>query len=98
METRYWLIEGYDGLKKIFEMRVKAGCFSDRRIESLLRTLTAKAGLSYDEIIGAYARKGTRAANDLLEVRRERARPIYSCGDSPFFTARIVVGDNGRRP
>lgn len=91
MEQRFWLIEGYEDLTKIYDRKVKLGCFSDKQIKTLLKALTAKAGLSYDEIVGAYAKKKTNIANELLFVKKDVLHPVYTCGDGPYFIAQVVI-------
>jgi hypothetical protein len=91
MKEHYWLIEGYDSLTKIYERKEKVGLFSRNQIQALLKTLAAREGLTRDEIVEAYARKGTRIANRLLSVRKESR--CLSCGENPHFTARIVRED-----
>jgi hypothetical protein len=93
--TRYWLICGYDGLTKTFEMTVAVGQFTDDQIKQMLRALAAKAGLEYPEIVGAYAKRGTKAANNLLVVERESATHTYWCGVDHHFSA-SVVDEKGR--
>ena len=90
MNNRYWRIRGYDGFNIIFEMKVELGQFSDRQIQDLLRALAAKEGLSYREIVGAYAKRRTKIANDLLEVRKDANSPVYTCGSDPYFTVSLV--------
>ena len=87
-----WEIRGYDGTEKIFEVRVPAGYFTENQIQELLKTLAAKAGLSFNEIVGAYAKRKTRLANDFLEVRRDGPKSQIMCGSNPHFIARIVKG------
>lgn len=93
MSKRYWRIRGHDGLKVTFEKHVPVGYFSDTQIQLLLRALTAKASLSLEEILGAYARRNSKASNDLLAISKEGPYPHYSCGTNPYFTA-IVVDDH----
>jgi len=93
MSKAYWHIEGYDNLAKIYEKNVKAGYFSDRQIQTLLMALAAKAGLDFDEIVGAHAKKGTKIKNNLLSVQKDGPYPKYSCGDNPYFTARVIRED-----
>jgi len=87
---RYWLIRGYDGVDTIFKQLVPVG--SVRDIKTLLQCLTAKAGLEFEEIVGAHCRKRTRLHNNLLEVSSEGPCPTYYCGTDPHFTA-LVVSD-----
>jgi len=86
----FWEITGYDSTREIFKQTVPSGCFTDRQIQDLLQILVAKAGLSYKEIIGACAKRKTRLANDLLEVKHHRPNQFYECGSNHYFIARIV--------
>src|SRR2546426_10564743 len=95
MNKRYWLIRGYDGFKKIFEMKVGLGQFTDDRIQRLLQALAAKAGLSFAEIVAAYAKRRTKISNNLLAVHKDFSHPTYMCGSDPRFTAN-VVDENGK--
>ncbi len=90
MGQKYWHIQGFDGLNTIYDQKIKAGCISTNEIENLLKVLVAKAGLNYDEIIGAYAKKGTKIRNELLSVKRDGPYQIYNCGVGPNFMARII--------
>jgi hypothetical protein len=57
MNRNTWLIRGYDGTNVIFEARIAAGQLSEKSVKELLRVLTAKAGLTFDEIVGAHLRR-----------------------------------------
>lgn len=81
----YWLIEGFDSTTKIYERQVDIGQLTTDQAKALLRALVAKAALTFDEIVGAYARRKTRVANDHLYVRREGPYPVFLCGDNPHF-------------
>src|SRR5205807_5901444 len=72
MSNFYWHIEGYDSQDKIYDRKVKLGYFSHKQIQALLKALAAKAGLNFDEIVGAYTKKGTKIANDLLSIHKDR--------------------------
>ena len=85
----YCLIRGYDGATLIYERKVDAGQITDEQMIGLLKALTAKAGLGFDEIVGAYARRRTKIANSQLEVWREKPYQRYTCGTDPFFVAEI---------
>src|SRR5260370_259100 len=63
MKKLYWRIEGKDSLTRIFERKVELGQFTENQMKHLLMALAAKAGLDYDEIVGAYATRRTRIAN-----------------------------------
>jgi len=88
-----WRICGYDSSTKIFEITVAVGQMTDNQIEQMLKTLAAKAGLDYGEIVGAYAKRRTKIANDLLAVHRESESATFSCGTNPYFVASIVDDD-----
>jgi hypothetical protein len=89
----YWLIKGHNSLEIFFEMKVGIGQFTSDQIHHLLKALAAKAGLTYSEIVGAYATRRTKIANDLLAVRVDY--PVVMCGTNPYFTA-TVVDQNGK--
>jgi hypothetical protein len=91
----YWRICGYDSSKPIFERTVELGQFTENQMKHLLMTLTAKAGLGYDEIVGAYATRRTNTANVLLIVHRDSEYPTFTCGSNPHFAA-SVVDENGK--
>ena len=93
IKQKYWHIKGYDSQTKIYDQKVKIGCFSESQIKNLLKALAAKSGLDFDEIVGAYAKKGTKISNDLLLIQKDGHYPIYSCGGNPVFIARVDFGD-----
>lgn len=95
MKKLCWRIRGYDSLKPIFERTVELGQFNENQMGHLLMALAAKAGLSYDEIVGAYAKRRTKIANDFLIVQRDPKYPSFSCGLNPHFVA-SVVDENGK--
>ncbi len=90
MKKLYWRIRGYDSLKQIFDRTVELGQFTENQIKDLLMTLAARAGLDYDEIVGAYAKRRTRIANDLLSVQKDSQYATYYCGSNPHFAASVV--------
>ena len=92
-DMKVWKIEGYDSTTKIYAKELPLGCYSDNQIRSLLRALAAKAGLEFDEIVGAFAKRKTKLANDLLLVQRMDVKNGYICGDNPFFTAKVIEID-----
>ena len=71
MLKRFWEVRGFDSTMEIYEGLVPFGCFSDTQMQDLLRALAAKAGLTFDEIVGAYARRNAKIANPLLTVQKE---------------------------
>ena len=84
----YWHIRGCDSFRSIFDVKVESGLFTDDQIQQLLKALAAKAGLTYHEIVGAYAKRRSRISNSLLDVQKDY--PTYSCGENPLFTATRV--------
>jgi hypothetical protein len=83
----HWLIQGFDGLSKIYERRIDARHISEESVRLLLRTLVAKAALTPDEIVGAHVNKRAHDSNQLLGVARDGPRMRLTCGESPYFTA-----------
>ena len=98
MEKRYWMIRVLYGFVEQFATKVSIGQFTERQIEHLLKALAAWKGLQGDEIVGAYAKRGTKIANDLLVVRKDF--PTWMCGDNPTATATVVdeAGSPIQRP
>jgi hypothetical protein len=87
---RCWRIRGYDSTTEIFDQIIPIGQMTDNNMKELLRVLVAK-DLSPSELIGAYAKRGTRISNKLLDVRKEnqpeKRRTLYTCGDNPHYMA-----------
>ena len=94
---KQWLIRGYDSTDMIYEKIVDVGQFTEDQIIAPLKALAAKAGLGFDEIVGAYAKRRTRIVNNLLEVRIEGPHTIFMCGSNPHFIASIVF-EGSRKP
>jgi hypothetical protein len=86
---QHWVITGYESTRKIYERKVKAGIFNEKQTERLLMALSAK-DLTFDEILGACAKKKTKISNGLLTVHRETARYLFWCGQNRYFTAEIA--------
>lgn len=87
---RVWRIQGYDGSELIFEERFPISQMTTEQVIQLLRALASRH-LSSTEIVGAYARRRTRLANDLLHVHKdwqdEKRRMVYMCGENPHYVA-----------
>ena len=100
MGKRYWRIRGYDSSAEIFELRVEVGQITYEQIKQMLKALVAKAGLDYCEIVGAYAKRRIKIANNFLAVRREPESATFRCGTNPHFVASVVneVGASIRYP
>src|SRR3954469_7204102 len=90
MAKQYWLIRGYDGLKLIFDKRVSTGQIGDKQVEAMLKMLTAKAGLSYNEIVGEFTKKGTKLFTTHLHVHWDAPHRTLSCGSNPSFVAKAM--------
>jgi len=89
----HWLIRGFESMEIIYERKVDAGQITEGQMKDLLRALVAKAGLTFDEIVGAYATKRAKIANTLLQVQRDGPYPRFMCGSNPHFIARIERGE-----
>jgi hypothetical protein len=85
----HWVITGYESTNKIYERTVKAGLFNEEQIKNLLMALCA-TDLTFDEILGAYAKKKTKLSNNLLAVNRESSRYMFWCGQNRYFAAEIA--------
>lgn len=96
MSKTYWLIQGYDGTTKIYERRIESGQMTVSQVKDLLKALVAKAGLTFDEIVGAYAKRGTKIANDHLLVQKDGPYPTFHCGSNPHFVIAIAEMEGGR--
>jgi hypothetical protein len=100
MKKRNWRIRGHKGSETFFDKLIPVGCLTEDQLKDLLRCLTAKAGLSFDEIVGAYVKRKTKLAHEFLEVQRAGPFQEFMCGTDPSFTAIIVdeVGNRVPRP
>jgi hypothetical protein len=92
MAERQWVIRGFDGLNQIYERKLRLSHLAEGEVGPLLKTLVAKAGLTLDEIVGAYATRRSRMKNDLLRVQRDGPELRFSCGDNPHFSAVVSGG------
>lgn len=87
----HWKIQGWDGTTKLFEHRINVGQITDKRMNDLIKVVAAKISLSEHEIISGYAKKGTKAYSNYLEVQKlEGEKYMLSCGTSPYVTAVVV--------
>lgn len=87
---KVWRIQGYNGLSKFYEEDIPSGLLTENQLQGLLQTLVAKASLDYYEIIGALVRRKSNRSNELLKVTHYKPKPEYSCGENPYFTARVI--------
>ncbi len=91
IKMKVWRIEGFNGLNKVYQEDINIGLLTEKRIQLLLQTLTAKESLDHSEIVGALVRRKSKQANNLLDVVHHKPNPEYSCGQNPYFTARVVT-------
>src|SRR5271170_4466415 len=63
-----WLLQGYDGLKPIFQRRLSIA-LSEREIGALLQRLPSR-DLTISEVVSASLRKPSKGSSALLEIRR----------------------------
>ena len=96
MSKRYWRIRVYKRFDTIFDVTIPVGSMTENQVQELLKCLAAKEGLSYEEVIGAYVKRNTKRAHELLNVRKNGPYPEYDCGQDPSFVA-IVVDEDGNR-
>lgn len=87
---RLWHIEGYDSMEKIYDRKINVSQMTEKQVKAMLMTLAAKAGLDFDEIVGAYATQRTKIRNELLVVRRDGSYPVFTCGSNPHFIVRVI--------
>ena len=96
MAKRFWRIRGYKGFDPFFDETIAVGCMTEEQLIQLMKCLSAKATLTYDEIIGAYVKRKTCRAHSLLEIRRNGPYPeFHSLGD-PYFIS-VIVDEQGNR-
>ena len=89
--TQHWHIQGFEGTKQIFDLKVKRSELGEKKLKALLMALTARSGHSYDEIVGSYVHPRSRLANDLIRVHKDGLHPVYVCGTDPHFRADITA-------
>lgn len=92
-----WEITGWDGSKQIFQTTVPCRQITEAQLHALLRALVAKYGLTAEEIVGCFLKRGAKGYRAHLEIARhnsdKRRSTDHSCGDSPHFVARVLRPD-----
>lgn len=87
-QKRCWRIRGFDGTTEIFNQSVPISQITESAVKELLRALVAKH-LRPSDVVGAYAKRGSRISNGLLIIRKEqqtgKRRTLYACGDNPHY-------------
>lgn len=96
MAKRYWRIRGYKKFDTIVDLTIPVGSLTESQLQEVLKCFAAKEALSYEEIIGAYVKRNTKGAHEILHVQKNGPYPEYNCGNDPSFVA-IVVDENGDR-
>jgi hypothetical protein len=97
MAKRFWRIHGRRNFETIFDQCVSVGALSDGQLQQLLMCCVAKEALSYEEIIGAYVKRGTRLAHSVLRVQRNGPYQEYYCTISDVWFDAVIVDENGDR-
>lgn len=89
-----WEITGWDSTQQIFQTTVPCADISEVQLDALLQTLVAKFALTPREIIGSYVKRRAKGYMAHLEITKsnseERKTADHSCGDNPYFIARVV--------
>jgi hypothetical protein len=96
MAKRYWRIRGYKRFDTIVDLTIPCGSLTESNLKEMLKCFAAKEALSYEEIVGAYVKRKTKLAHEILHVQKNGPYPEYNCGNDPSFVA-IVVDENGDR-
>lgn len=96
MEKRFWRIRGYKKYETIFDDTIPMGSITDDQLKELLKCLVANGSLSYIETVGAYVKRKTKRAHEILHVNSNGTQPGYFCGTDPNFIA-FIVNENGDR-
>ena len=87
---KIWEIQGWNSTKLLFQCTIGVGQITQTKMEELIRTLTAKIVLNESEILSSYAKKGTKAYFDHLEVQYLEGKAFQmSCGTNPYVIATV---------
>lgn len=87
---KYWRIRGMRGLEKVSELIIPSGNITDLKLDSLLQTLTAKNGLSDDELASCFYRKNCKHHSSLLSIRYDNKNRTRECGADPYYSASLI--------
>lgn len=90
MKGKYWIIERYESNQLIKEHKIPFGLMTEKQVENLLKTLTAKYSLNDEETINSYLKRNTQRYTGFLEIQRSWPPYEVSCGDNPHFIAKVV--------
>ncbi|MBW5800639.1 hypothetical protein [Halomonas elongata] len=90
----YLEITVFDGTERLFTKNIKAGTIGDKKLEEMMRCLTATyAALDGHEIVSSYLNRNSRSFHDHLVIRKDTSpqKYVFSCGDSVHTIVRAVL-------
>jgi hypothetical protein len=96
MAKRFWRIRGYKKFCTIIDLTIPVGKLTENQLQAMLKCFAAKEGCSYEEIVGAYVKRNTTMAHEILHIQKNGPYPEYLCGNDPSFIA-IIVDETGDR-
>jgi hypothetical protein len=76
----YWVIEGFDGAKRIYSEKVRSTLISIPKMKELLACLAARAGLDYGEIVDCHTIRNARRHRSHLECMMMQFITHYVAG------------------
>lgn len=100
-DANVWEITGWDSTEQIFQTTVPCAQITTDQLDALLRALVAKFGLTPREIVGSHLKRRAKSYMGHLETSKsnfpEHKSTSHSCGDNPYFIARVVRPDDAPR-
>ena len=92
MSGAIWRVEGFDGATRLYMCDLPATHITSGSLDTLLRTLVAKHGLTDDETVACFLRGNCTAHRTDLAVAVDTSsgRPQRRCGTNPYFVATLV--------
>lgn len=92
--SHVWEIAGYDSTTTIFRTTIPTGTITNNQLHALLSALVAKHGLTDEELVRCFLKRGTKSHLEHLDIKQEtnyeKRKTSYSCGTNPFFVARLI--------
>lgn len=88
MKPKYWRIEGFDGVRRIYDRAVQCSELSEAELGTLLEELV----IAHSNV----GESGARLPADHQRATRHQVRrsvtlpPTFSCGDDPHFVAVLL--------
>lgn len=89
-KNKYWIVEHYDSTELVSEYKINYGCMTEKQMENLLKTFVVKYSMNDEETINSFVKKNTKAYTGFLEISKSSPPFSISCGDNPYFIARVV--------